>query len=703
MSISATEKPLGKIFTSDYRFVIPSFQRAYTWQTENIAQLVTDLQDACHDPDTPYFLGSLILVHDGQTKYQVIDGQQRLISLSIIISVLRDLEDDPELVESLNDLIVEPGDKLRGIKAEPRLKLRERDTNFFRMYVQEGDLEGLFDLRDNDIESHAQRNIAINTRQVFDELAKMPTQDRRAFASYLVNEVTLVIVTTDDLAGAHRIFDVMNMRGVPLTASDVFKARTIAEISPAARNAYASRWDDIMDPLGDDAQTLEEFFSDIHLIISHKAVCTQLLEEFRKDVLKPFVKKQNVISFIDDLLAPYANAWRIIEHPTDANLPDDIIGQLVSLNDYQTTDWKPVAMWALVNSIRNLGNPDTRIFSTPGTHTAAASRTSNKNLEEPQLHDLERLHDVLAALERVTGVDSLNRQTPLNRRTRAASTIRDLDKNHTIQQIRGLLITDEDRRNALAHLRGDLQTSPAMKKLLLVRANEQRAGHRITRPRSLNALPIMPEQVASDSSFASWSEATRDHWVNRIGNLAVSQANDKQIAGLASYTDRRDRMLLSASSKRFPLTAELADIADCTPQTLQYRQDETIRLIADYWNIRYDAERNDLSTLSEESLRVTDTSTSPTSKRVSIAQVLAAGLLIPGETLVWDRPRKGERWVATVTAEGKLRLDDGSEYSTPTAAARAVGGGSAGLTVWKRTSNGQKLSDVWKAYRLRKR
>ena len=86
-------------------------------------------------------------------------------------------------------------------------------------------------------------------------------------------------------------------------------------------------------------------------------------------------------------------------------------------------------------------------------------------------------------------------------------------------------------------------------------------------------------------------------------------------------------MLLSASSKRFPLTAELADIADCTPQTLQYRQDETIRLIADYWNIRYDAERNDLSTLSEESLRVTDTSTSPTSKRVSIAQVLAAGLL----------------------------------------------------------------------------
>ena len=171
----------------------------------------------------------------------------------------------------------------------------------------------------------------------------------------------------------------MNMRGVPLTASDVFKAKTIAEISPAARNAYATRWDDIMDPLGDDSHTLEEFFSDLHLIVSHKAVCTQLLEEFRKDVLKPYVKKQNVISFIDDLLAPYANAWLILNRPTDANLPDDIVAMLVSLADYQTTDWKPVAMWALVNSIPSAApthkcSPHPEISGTkPRTRTTNAS------------------------------------------------------------------------------------------------------------------------------------------------------------------------------------------------------------------------------------------------------------------------------------------------------------------------------------------
>lgn len=62
MAINATEKPLGKVFTPDYQLSIPSFQRAYIWKPENILQLISDLEEACKSPETPYFLGSLILV-----------------------------------------------------------------------------------------------------------------------------------------------------------------------------------------------------------------------------------------------------------------------------------------------------------------------------------------------------------------------------------------------------------------------------------------------------------------------------------------------------------------------------------------------------------------------------------------------------------------------------------------------------------------
>ncbi len=70
-------------------------------------------------------------------------------------------------------------------------------------------------MNDEDCSSNAQRNIIANTKQAYDALAQLDEEERHRFASYLVNSVTLVIVTTDDLDGAHRIFDVMNMRGLP--------------------------------------------------------------------------------------------------------------------------------------------------------------------------------------------------------------------------------------------------------------------------------------------------------------------------------------------------------------------------------------------------------------------------------------------------------------------------------------------------------
>ena len=270
-------------------------------------------------------------------------------------------------------------------------------------------------------------------------------------------------------------------------------------------------------------------------------------------------------------------------------------------------------------------------------------------------------------------------------------------------QNRGFLITDDERRSALAHLRGELQTNARMNRLLLIRANEQLAGIRITRPRSLNAVPIIPKHVAKDSPFAAWPESVRDFWTDRIGNLVLTQAHEDQLKSLQTFEERRDRMLLSASSRRFPLTDRLGSIAECTPETLRGRQDETIRLIAEFWNIRYDEGNTDLSVLDEQQLARGSSSRTPNAKRVTIAQVLESGLLVAGETLVWERPRKGERWIATVTPEGKLRLENGNEYSSPTAAARAVGGTSAGLNVWKRTSDGRKLNEIWKTYRMQKR
>ncbi len=101
-------KTTGQGVHSGLSVVHPILPARLYLETENILQLISDLEEACKSPETPYFLGSLILVREGDTSFSVIDGQQRLVSLSIIIAALRDLEHDEEWMRLLDALIVEP-------------------------------------------------------------------------------------------------------------------------------------------------------------------------------------------------------------------------------------------------------------------------------------------------------------------------------------------------------------------------------------------------------------------------------------------------------------------------------------------------------------------------------------------------------------------------------------------------------------------
>jgi len=112
--LEAHQVPLHKIFCSDYDFRIPDYQRPYAWEREQATQLLEDLLEALdRGGDEPYFLGSIVLVkHKGVSDAEVIDGQQRLTTLTILLAVLRDLTGDDELRQNLEGLIAEPGNKM---------------------------------------------------------------------------------------------------------------------------------------------------------------------------------------------------------------------------------------------------------------------------------------------------------------------------------------------------------------------------------------------------------------------------------------------------------------------------------------------------------------------------------------------------------------------------------------------------------------
>src|SRR5438270_4783498 len=97
MNIHGSEYPIKKIFSDDFVFTIPLYQRAYAWTTEESEELLQDLLRAMGDGEEaledlpPYFLGSIVLIKGDEPNAQIIDGQQRLTTLTMLLAALRSL------------------------------------------------------------------------------------------------------------------------------------------------------------------------------------------------------------------------------------------------------------------------------------------------------------------------------------------------------------------------------------------------------------------------------------------------------------------------------------------------------------------------------------------------------------------------------------------------------------------------------------
>ena len=237
-AIHATEKPLSKIFSDDYSFSIPPYQRPYAWTEEQASELLDDILAFLGDDSddisktNPYFLGSIVLIksegNDAKdAEADVVDGQQRLTTLTILLSVIRELDPSPGITKYL----YQPEDELQGIPASYRLKLRPKDETFFRDHIQkESGLDNLLRLNSASL-TDSQQRIQDNARYFLGELKLKNETERKRLVRYLITRCFLVVVSTPDLDSAYRIFSVLNARGRSLSLTDLLKSEIIAVLN----------------------------------------------------------------------------------------------------------------------------------------------------------------------------------------------------------------------------------------------------------------------------------------------------------------------------------------------------------------------------------------------------------------------------------------------------------------------------------------
>ena len=560
MSLKAHEYQLRKIFSSDFDFVIPHYQRPYAWETEQALQLLDDLEDALErNVEDPYFLGSLVLVKpdDSNPAADVIDGQQRLTTLSILFSVLRDLSPDPDTAKVLADMVLEPGVALDGIMPKPRLRLRQQDAAFFEKFVQTpGKLQELMMLTDQGLGTDSQRSIRDNTKALWDRLSGWTASRRDELASLARVRTMLVSVTTPNILSAHRIFSVMNARGLDLTPADVFKAQIVGKISPQTQESYAKVWEDAEQDLG--RTDFADLFLHLRMIISKVRGQRELLVEFPQQVLEDYLATDRAAAFIDDLLLPYSKAYgHLISQDYDES---DAAWKRVNtwlkrLTQLDNNDWRPLALWALRNSS-----------------------------DDPAFLD-----KFLSKLERLAASMLIRRSYTTPRVMRYADLLKQLDDQKLGLSSPAFELTDEEAAQTLARLDDELYLVRPVRKYVLLRLDELLANQPgVTYDHKIISVEHVLPQSPSDTSqwVKDFTKEERDRWTHRIGNLLLLNRARNSAAQNYDFSTKKSKYFTTGSgSAAFALTTQVLTYDNWTPAVIEERQKGLIAMLAKAWKL----------------------------------------------------------------------------------------------------------------------
>ena len=250
MKLEAEIKNLKKILVNDEKFYqIPDYQRPYSWDKDNLADLIDDLTNAyISNKEENYFCGSLVLVNEPQSnRFDIIDGQQRTTTFTIIACVFRDLylsELKNRAKDYINNSIQDKYDKnkrklkfLTDVKYQNDfeqtvlIKINFKDTKNIEKDIKNNKyLQNAHYLKDFIIEKIYENNININD-----------------FVIWFYENIVLTVITCPSQDSAIQIFNVLNDRGMPLSSIDILKSSLMQKIQDnnEDRNTFKTVWGDI--------------------------------------------------------------------------------------------------------------------------------------------------------------------------------------------------------------------------------------------------------------------------------------------------------------------------------------------------------------------------------------------------------------------------------------------------------------------------
>ena len=513
-AIEADKQILQKIFSQDFWFVIPEYQRPYVWQKDNIEELIEDLYYAFeHKEDNEYFLGSLVLKNTNNqnfTEYEVLDGQQRLTTFFMMIAVLRDLLEDEDYKSTMREMIYQKENKLKKIPSRNRITYYIRDN--VESFISEFIISDNGTLKKDELLHRAESdNISISNMAngilIIKNLLSQK-ENLEEFVVFLLNKALFIYVSTDNTEDAFRLFTILNDRGIPLTSADILKSTNIGQIQKEELKKYSKIWEEIEAKYGDN---FDRFLVFIRNILVKQKANANLLDEFEKNIYEK--GKLNKGKDTIDLLSKYDEIYDEIIELENKKLSNEYKNLITIMKiGLQSEDWIPPLMYYYSKfKFNRLDDFLKRLeYKFAGDLVAQESPTTR----------IENMNKIMREIEKI---DISNLNDFINN-----SDVFDINKRAYREVIDGNIYKRRFNRYLLLKLEY-LMTDNTV---------------HLSSYKTISVEHILPQNPSINSQWRNdFTDEEREFWTHKIANLVlISKRKNSKLSNL-DYEDKKEKYL----------------------------------------------------------------------------------------------------------------------------------------------------------------
>lgn len=552
-----------KLIGNGLTYRVPRFQRDYSWAVEEWEDLWMDLSAALEEDKTAHYMGYLVLQSTDDKTFDVIDGQQRLTTISIIVlAVLKNLQ---RLVDAGSDADANRRrmEQIRQthvgyldpvtLVARPKLTLNRNNNSYYETYIVP-----LAHLPQRGF--RASEHLLRKAFEWFDkrvsEYLKAGVGDEGKRLAQLVEDISdrlfFTVITVTDELNAYKVFETLNARGVRLSATDLLKNYLFSILDGKTEADHELR-------------SLEERW---------ETIVSRLQSEKFPDFLRVYWNSRHAF-------ARQAELFKVIRsHVSDR----EAVFQLLR------------GMEEDVDTYLSLSSPEVSEWSQDDKQLAGILKTFRVRQPFPLLLAAKRLFDAadFTGLLRATMVISLRynvigalsvgeQERTYNAVARRIAQGDLVSLGPTLQAMRGIYIDDKTFRAAFAEkiIRTRDSRNNRVARFILCELERHLSGRDYSfTSDAFNIEHVLPQNAPD--GWGGFSNDEMDALVYRLGNMTLLKSADNRDAGTSEYTDKR----ATYRQSEFDITRKIAEESDdWTPERIGSRQRWMAEQATSLWRI----------------------------------------------------------------------------------------------------------------------